>query len=475
MLFNSLEFALFLIIVFSVYWSLGLRGQNIFILAASYFFYAWWDWRFVSLLLFSSTANFFFGIGMNRASDQVSRKMWLTLSVVTNLSVLAFFKYFNFFLDTVVDVFSLVGLSVNFAPLAIILPLGISFFTFQVMSYTIDLYQNKIKVCRDPIQFFTYVTYFPQLVAGPIERAGRLLVQFGRERRFSRKEAVIGCRMILWGAFKKIVLADNLAGVVDAAYQNAEAASGGQFVVATILFSFQIYFDFSGYSDIAIGCSRLFGVDIMKNFNCPYFAKNIQEFWRRWHISLTSWLRDYVYIPLGGNRRGFRRQLVNIVIVFMVTGLWHGADWTFVAWGGFHGLLLVIYLWLRKIGWLSVLPVRLGRLAPFFSIMITYSLVCLAWILFRAESINDCFVILGKIGHDLVHVSYSFDLGVGKNILVLLLVTIGIEWLGRNRDHPLLLLENWFRPLRWMTYYVLIGLIYFYGKFEHDAFVYFQF
>ncbi len=329
MLFNSIDFAIFLPIVFILYWFVAnknLKLQNLLIVGASYVFYGWWDWRFLSLILFSTIVDYFVGIGLSKQEDPIKRKMLLWTSIIVNLGFLGFFKYYNFFLDNFVTAFSFFGQEINANSLNIILPVGISFYTFQTLSYSIDVYRRKLEPTKNFIIFAAFVSFFPQLVAGPIERATHLLPQFYSKRNFDYSKAVDGMRQILWGLFKKIVIADNCAKYANIIFNNSDDYSGSTLVLGALFFTFQIYCDFSGYSDIAIGTSRLFGFDLMRNFNFPYFSRDIAEFWRRWHISLSTWFRDYLYIPLGGSRGGIWMKIRNTFIIFIVSGFWHGAN-----------------------------------------------------------------------------------------------------------------------------------------------------
>ena len=342
MIFNSIDFAIFLPIVFLIYWYLtnkNLKLQNLFILAASYVFYGWWDWKFLTLIVFSTLVDYTIGCLLKNEENEKKRKILLYTSLFINLSFLGFFKYYNFFVENFVEAFSLFGVKLNIETLNIILPVGISFYTFQTLSYTIDVYQRKLEPTKDLIAFASFVTFFPQLVAGPIERATDLLPQFYKKRVFDYHKAVDGLRQILWGLFKKIVIADNCAQFANIIFNNSADYSGSTLVLGAIFFAFQIYGDFSGYSDIAIGTSRLFGFELKKNFHFPYFSRDIAEFWRRWHISLNTWFRDYIYIPLGGSRGGTAMKVRNTFVIFIVSGFWHGANWTFIAWG----LLNAIY------------------------------------------------------------------------------------------------------------------------------------
>ena len=351
MLFNSIEFGLFITVFFLLYYYIfnkSLRKQNLLILISSWFFYAFWDWRFLSLILFSTFLDYFIGLRLKVETRSNVRKGLLWSSLVVNLGFLLFFKYFNFFIDNLNDSLRILGFSWSLQSLNIILPVGISFYTFQTLSYTIDVYRKKINPTTDFVVFASYVSFFPQLVAGPIERASNLISQFEEERRFSRSKAVDGLRQILWGLFKKVVIADNCAELVNEIFNNSGSLNGSTLFLGSILFAFQIYGDFSGYSDIAIGVSRIFGFDLMRNFAYPYFSRDIAEFWRRWHISLSSWFRDYLYIPLGGSRGGVVFKLRNTIIIFLVSGFWHGANWTFIIWGLLNALYFIPLLLTEK-------------------------------------------------------------------------------------------------------------------------------
>lgn len=351
MLFNSLNFAIFLPIVFVLYWfatKRNFRAQNVLLLVASYFFYASWDWRFMFILISSTLLDYFTGIKIHEAYNQRNKKFWLWLSISINLGILGIFKYYDFFAESFAEALSSLGLNANIHTLNLILPVGISFYTFHGLSYVIDLYKDKIRPERDFVNYSLFVSFFPLLVAGPIERATHLLPQIQKPRAFDYARAVDGMRQILWGFFKKIVIADNCAIYVNQIFASSEDHTGSTLLIAAVLFAFQIYGDFSGYSDIALGTARLFGIELLRNFSFPYFSRDIAEFWRRWHISLSNWFRDYLYIPLGGSRGGKWQAVRNTIIIFLVSGFWHGANWTFIAWGAFHALLFLPLLLLQK-------------------------------------------------------------------------------------------------------------------------------
>lgn len=478
MLFNSMDFAVFLPIVFFLYWIFfkDLRGQNILLLGASYVFYGWWDWRFLSLLALSSLIDYTVGIGMSRTPDPGRRKILLCVSLFANLGFLGFFKYFNFFAENFTQAFSLLGHPIpNTSTLHIILPVGISFYTFQTLSYSIDIYRRKLEPTHNLIAFLAYVSFFPQLVAGPIERAVNLLPQFGKIRQFNHDAAVDGLRQILWGLFKKIVIADNCAVYVNLIYGNHSNYSGSTLLLASLLFAFQIYSDFSGYSDIAIGTARLFGINLIRNFAYPYFSRDIAEFWRRWHISLSTWFRDYVYIPMGGSRVGRLKIVRNIFVIFIVSGFWHGANWTFIIWGALNAIYFLPLLLLKRNRRHTDIVAQ-GRLLPNFTELLqigcTLSLTVLAWVFFRSQSVTQAFEILRRIFSRSILTSPS-DCPAGLLILIGILVIT--EWFQRNNEHGLVFKDNATpRAVRWCIYYLLGIFLYIAGGTEQQ-FIYFQF
>jgi len=482
MLFNSIEFALFLPLVFIAYWFIApknLKAQNIIILLASYVFYGWWDWRFLVLIIFSSAVDYSIGLKLSETTKQKSRKLLLYISVFVNLSLLGFFKYFNFFLESFSDAFTLFGQSLKTSRLDIILPIGISFYTFQTLSYTIDVYRNKMKPTKDIISFFAFVNYFPQLVAGPIERAVNLLPQFQKKRSFNYSVAIDGLRQILWGLFKKVVIADNCAKHANVIFNNSDEYSGSTLLLGALFFTFQIYGDFSGYSDIAIGTSRLFGINLKKNFAFPYFSRNIGEFWRRWHMSLSNWFKDYLYIPLGGSKNSQWITIRNIMIVFLVSGFWHGANWTFLAWG-FINACYFIPLLLTKRNRTHLDTIAKGRTLPtikeVIQISYTFLLTVLAWIFFRAENIKHAFAYFSKIFSSSVLSIPNFP-GRRDSVttLVLVILFMAFEWIGRNNEYAIEKTgENKNRVYRWALYYSIIIIIVLYGA-NQQEFIYFQF
>lgn len=397
MIFNSIAFTVFLPIVFVIYWSLinkPLKYQNAILLIASYIFYGWWDWRFLSLIAFSTVVDYIIGIQLDNSTSQKDKKIFLLISLIVNLGLLGFFKYYNFFISSIEENLNALGFVFDTWTLNIILPVGISFYTFQTLSYSIDIYKGKIKHTNDFISFAVFVSFFPQLVAGPIERASHLLPQFLKKREFNFNVALTGVSLITYGLFKKIVIADRLSIYVNSIFADIENASTISLLLGILFFSFQIYADFSGYSLIARGISKLLGFDLMINFNKPYLAESISDFWRRWHISLSTFFRDYLYIPLGGNRVSLLRNYYNLLIVFVVSGLWHGANWTFVIWGALHGMYQVAYLQYKK----SLSPKKTdNKIRKGFNILTVYIGVTFAWIFFRANSFNQAIQYISKI------------------------------------------------------------------------------
>lgn len=487
MYFNSINFAIFLPIVFVLYWFVTngkLRLQNVLLLAASYFFYACWDWRFLFLLVFSTLLDYFTGIKIYESKDQKNKLFWLWLSIGINLSFLGVFKYYNFFASSFADALALLGLKANLGSLKVILPVGISFYTFHGLSYVIDLYKNKIKPERNFIDYSVFVSFFPLLVAGPIERATHLLPQIHEKKVFDYTKAVNGLRQILWGLFKKIVIADNCAEYANTIFNNSEIYHGSTLVAGALFFAFQIYCDFSGYSDIALGTARLFGIELLRNFAFPYFSRDIAEFWRRWHISLSSWFKDYLYIPLGGSKGGMWMKIRNTFIIFLVSGFWHGANWTFIAWGFLNALFIMPSIILNtNRNHLEI--IAKGKLFPsvreFLEVIVTFCLTLFAWIFFRADNISHAFHYISQMftssifSFPYIVEEISGNLVFPKYLIALMLVFTFIEWLGREQQYAL---ENlgkmWNRPLRWMFYCVILFSIFYYtGK--EQQFIYFQF
>ncbi len=474
MLFNSIEFVIFFSIVFILYWGIfnrvSVRYRNLFLLTVSYVFYGWWDYRFLGLILLSSFVDFFFGQFIFRAKNRQVRRRILIASLSVNLSVLFFFKYYGFFAYELADLLKQLGYTVPFITLKIILPVGVSFYTFQSLSYTIDVYRREMEPTKDLIAFLAFISFFPQLVAGPIERAKHLLPQFSSLKSFDYSMAANGFRQLLWGFFAKIAVADTIAPITDSIFANHSTLGAGTLALGAILFTVQIFGDFAGYSNIAIGTASILGFNLMQNFNMPYFSRNIREFWSRWHISLSTWFRDYVYIPLGGSRCSKMRNGMNIMVTFIVSGLWHGANWTFVAWGAVHGL----FLWATKPFSKKSSPEELSvRQWP--AIVGTFLFVCGAFVFFRASNIHQAFDFLGRI----------FRMERGDNLLHLVdpakviaafffsFVLFTVEWGQRTQRHGLDIAH--FHPvLRHSIYYMLIFIILF--AFQTDRiFIYFQF
>ncbi|MEM9075501.1 MAG: MBOAT family O-acyltransferase [Bacteroidota bacterium] len=478
MLFNSLEFFIFLPIVFVVYWFITnrwLRLQNGFIVLSSYVFYGWWDWRFLSLIAFSTLVDFSIGILLNKEEREKRRRSLLWLSLIVNLGFLGIFKYYNFFVDSFVDAFSFFGREIDGRSLDIILPVGISFYTFQTLSYTIDVYKRKLKPTSDFVAFAAFVCFFPQLVAGPIERATNLLPQFFSKRNFSYNLAIDGLRQVAWGLFKKIVIADNCAKYVNLIFADYQEFNSGTLLLGAFFFAFQIYGDFSGYSDIAIGISRLFGFDLKQNFAFPYFSRDIAEFWRRWHISLSTWFRDYLYIPLGGSRGGTAMKVRNTFIIFVVSGFWHGANWTFIVWGTLNALYFLPLL-LAKRNRLNTDIVASDRWYPnlkeSLQILATFFLTLIAWVFFRAKSVSVGFDYIVKMFSMQFFQSPIKDFDI--SILFLLLVFILIEWMGRKSKYAIEGISTLPGYFRWSFYFGLIILIFTFTG-EQQEFIYFQF
>jgi len=477
MFFNSLEFFIFLPIVFILYWFVfgkNLKLQNLLIVFASYVFYGWWDWRFLSLILFSSFIDYGIGVLLSKESSPKKRKILLWTSICVNIGFLGFFKYYNFFVESFAASFSFFGSEISASTLNIILPVGISFYTFQTLSYSIDVYNKKLEPTKDLVAFLAFVSFFPQLVAGPIERATNLLPQFYTKRQFVYANAVDGVRQVIWGLFKKVVIADNCAKYANIIFNNSDDYSGSTLLLGAFLFAFQIYCDFSGYSDIAIGISRFFGFDLKQNFAFPYFSRDIAEFWRRWHISLSTWFRDYVYIPLGGSRGSLNRKIRNVFIIFLVSGFWHGANWTFIIWGGLNALYFLPLL-LTNNNRVNTDVVAQNTLLPdfreIFQMLITFFITLVAWVFFRANSVSHAFAYLT----DMFSISlFSKPAILPYTVLVLVMVFIAIEWLGRHGQYALEGVDKINKPLRWSFYIALILLMFLFTG-EEQAFIYFQF
>ena len=487
MLFNSLQYAIFLPIVFLLYWFVfdrfiskskwQLQLQNAFVVVASYVFYGWWDWRFLLLIAFTSCCSWGSGLLIGKAKTKKEAKIWTALNIVLNLGILALFKYYDFF---VAEFAKLFHISTDGLLLKVILPVGISFYTFQALSYSIDVYRGKIEPTKDIIAFFAFISFFPQLVAGPIERATNLLPQFLKKREFHFYTAVDGMRQILWGLFKKIVVADNCAVYVDEVFKNYTDQSGSTLLLAAIFFTFQIYGDFSGYSDIAIGTAKLFGIKLMRNFNIPYFSRDIAEFWRRWHISLTTWFRDYVYIPMGGSRVSKVNVIRNTFVIFLLSGFWHGANWTFIAWGAYHAILFLPLILTGK-NRKYTNQVAEGRILPTLKecgqMFLTFFLVVFGWIVFRAESIGMAWeYVCGMSNNSLLR----FPWYPTRNTLFLMvfsiLLMLAVEWLQRSKAHGLEFGNgSQYRWVRWCIYLIVTLMVFVLQSSKATQFIYFQF
>lgn len=475
MLFNSLEFLLFLPLVFLSYWYLfnkNILARNLFIIGVSYLFYGWWNWRFLLLIAFTSLCSFASGIFVEKYSSK-SRIIVIT-NLVINLGILGIFKYYNFFMESFYQMLNALGIYSQYTLLNIILPVGISFYTFQALSYTIDVYRKTLVPTHDITAFFAYVSFFPQLVAGPIERSTNLLPQFYKLHKFDYGMAVDGMRQILWGFFKKIVVADNCAIWVNEIFSNYQEQSASTLLLGGIYFAFQIYGDFSGYSDIAIGTAKLFGINLMRNFNLPYFSRDIAEFWRKWHISLTTWFRDYIYIPLGGSRVSKAKVIRNTFVIFLVSGLWHGANWTFIAWGLYHALLFIPLLVMKKnrkhtnlIANNKLLP----TIQELLNMVTTFLIVVIGWIIFRAENITIATDYIIRIFDSSLFSIPNFK----HSLTIITIITlIIVEWINREHEHTLCNLKNCHKVFRYTTYAILALTLYFCSA-PSESFIYFQF
>ncbi len=477
MLFNSLAYALFLPTVYAIYWALQnrpLRYQNLLLLVANYVFYGWWDYRFLLLLFVNCVVDYLTGLWLEREERPRGRRFVLIVSLVANLGVLCFFKYFGFFVESFARLLQLFGLHPSVPVLRIILPVGVSFYTFQSLSYTIDIYRKRLRPTHDLLAFLTFHSFFPQLVAGPIERAADLLPQVLRRRSFDVEQAKDGLRQMLWGLFKKVVIADRLGVHVDHVFRHFSTLGGIDLLIGTYFFAIQIYCDFSGYTDIAIGTARLFGFQLTRNFAYPYFSRDMAEFWHRWHITLSTWFRDYVYIPLGGNRGTRWLALRNVILTFAISGLWHGANWTFVVWGLLNGLYyapIMLAGGQHRYGH----AVAEGRLLPSardaLRMARTFSLTLLAWVFFRADSLPHALKFLG------VAATRPWAVDPPREYALSLLSTmlfLGVEWLQRDKPHGLAV-AGFSLPVRWLAYYAIAALIFWFGDTGNVPFIYFQF
>lgn len=479
MLYNSIEYLVFLPLVFLLYWFVfkSLRWQNLFIVIASYVFYGWWSWHFLLLITFTTLCSYFCGVAIGRSRLLGGGKNKLqficAFNVIINLLILGVYKYYDFFVLSFAAAFMSIGIELNVKTLNLVLPVGISFYTFQALSYTIDVYKSKIEPTKDVIAFFSFMSFFPQLVAGPIERASHLLPQFCKPRVFNYDYAVDGMKLILWGLFKKMVVADNCADIVNEVWADYSTCSSSTLILVAILFTFQIYGDFSGYSDIAVGSAKLFGIELVRNFNVPYFSRNVAEFWRRWHVSLMRWFTDYIYIPLGGNRVVRWKVFRNTIIVFLVSGLWHGANWTFICWGLYHAILFLPLMILGTKKYKNT--VADGNLFPNIKelgmMLSTFVLIAIGWIIFRAASISEAMDYIRSMAENW---SMTDTFAVWhRKVWFFIVMCIVMEWFTRTKEHALQFsLPS--RTLRW-TMYLLLAFIIITQQGNQATFIYFQF
>ncbi len=490
MLFNSIEFATFFPIVFIVYWLVAKKIviRNFWVLLTSYIFYGWWDWRFLFLIAFSSLVDYLVGRRLGKATEEREKKKLLFLSLGVNLGLLFYFKYTNFFIESFVDSFRLFGSKLELSTLEIILPVGISFYTFQTLSYTIDIYKRKLDPTKSALAFFAFVSFFPQLVAGPIERASHLLPQFYVRHKFNYAQVKSGCLLILLGLFKKMVIADRAAIYVNSIFNSTETQDGVTYFLASILFAFQIYCDFSGYSDIAIGLGRTMGFDLMKNFDSPYSSKSLTEFWRRWHISLSTWFRDYVYIPLGGSKNGKFKTYFNLFLVFLISGFWHGAALTFIIWGAIHGFILVFEKmfkqWTKRNSTLYLIHKGVNRF-KIISVSFTFTVVCISWVFFRSNSATQAFGVIKQIftnfNYLVLKIPATYTHGLKNNEFLYLGIFIFLLFLfdyshRKMNLRQVLNKKNIF--IRWSFYVIAIitiAIFGIYGDRTNQEFIYFQF
>lgn len=477
MFFNSLQFAYFLPVVFLAYWFIpnkSKQSQNLILTAASYYFYSCWDWHFLFLLLFSTLLVYFAGIQIENSSSKTIRKIWLWITISLSLALLGVFKYYDFFAVSLAELGNDLGLHFDPMLLKLILPVGISFFTFHGLSYIIDIYYNRINAEKNVIDYSLFVSYFPLLVAGPIERATHLLPQLKVKREFDFEKAKEGIYQIIWGLVKKVVVADTCAMYANAVFDNYNSMNSLSLILGAIYFAFQIYGDFSGYSDIALGTSKLFGIDLLKNFDFPYFSRDIAEFWRKWHISLTTWFRDYIYIPLGGSRGSKWFQIRNVFIIFLISGFWHGANWTFIAWGFINALYFIPLLLLnRNRNNLDAFKISfdLNSLRIIFNIIITFAITCLAWIFFRAKTIHDAILYIKRMVTELHFAPQYFRFDrYNYELLVMVLLFVMIEWNNRYKIEPLSGKYSWLKVSLSIIAIMALGIFT-----DYKNFIYFQF
>lgn len=477
MFFNSLQFAYFLPVVFLAYWFIpnkSKQSQNLVLTAASYFFYSCWDWHFLFLLLFSTLLVYFAGIQIENSTSKTSRKFWLWLTIILSLALLGAFKYYDFFAVSLAELGNALGLHLDPILLKLILPVGISFFTFHGLSYIIDIYYNRIKAEKNLIDYSLFVSYFPLLVAGPIERATHLLPQLKVKREFDFEKAKEGIYQIIWGLVKKVVIADTCAMYANAVFDNYNSMNSLSLILGAVYFAFQIYGDFSGYSDIALGTSKLFGIDLLKNFDFPYFSRDIAEFWRKWHISLTTWFRDYIYIPLGGSRGTKLFQIRNVFIIFLISGFWHGASWTYVAWGFINAMYFIPLLMLnRNRNNLDAFKISfdLNSLRIICNIIITFAITCLAWIFFRAKTIHDAISYIKRMLTDLHFAPQFFNFErYNYELIVMVLLFVIVEWNNRYKIEPLSGRYSWLKVSLAIIAIIALGIFT-----DYKNFIYFQF
>ena len=487
MFFNSISFAIFFTIVFILYWyfnSKSLRFQNILLLATSYFFYSCWNWHFLFLLAFSTLLDFYTGLKIGYSKTNTIRKIWLAISVTINLGFFFVFKYYNFFAESLITLFHSLGITIHLSIISVILPVGISFYTFHGLSYVFDIYNRKIKPSGDFVNYSLFVSFFPLLVAGPIERATHLLPQVEKRRNFEYSQAIDGLQQILWGLFKKVVIADNCAVYANQIFNNSYDYSGTTLFLGALMFTFQIYGDFSGYSDIALGTARLLGFELLQNFSFPYFSRDMAEFWRRWHISLSSWFRDYLYIPLGGSAVNVWKKIRNVFIIFLVSGFWHGANWTFIAWGGLNALYVIPSTLLKK-NRNNMEIVAKGRLIPslkdILNILFTFILTVFAWIFFRARTIAHALTFIRDLLKGLLYKSayketfHFLTHTIGWSLPILILFFVSIEWIGREQKYAIQkIIINYPSFIRYSFYYTILILIFLFAG-HPEQFIYFQF
>lgn len=480
MLFNSFEFLIFLPIVFALYWYIGnysLKFQNLILLTASYFFYGWWSWKFLGLLFLSTLLDFIYGFSVS-SNNRKKAKFFLWLSIINNLGILCIFKYYNFFAIEFQQLFNLLNLNCNIRVLNLVLPIGISFYTFHGMSYVFDIYNGRQRPIHSFFQYAVFVSFFPLLVAGPIERATHLLPQIQKNRTFNYSKAVSGCRLILWGFFKKIVIADSLASIVNEIYSNYTTHNAPTLIIGAISFSFQIYCDFSGYTDIALGVAKLFGFELLSNFKFPYFARDVAEFWRRWHISLSSWFKDYLYIPLGGSKEGKFKAIRNTLIIFLVSGFWHGASWNFILWGTIHAFGFLPLQLMQKnrtnISSIVAFDKSFPSIKELSQITFTFIFVTIAWIFFRSENLQIAFDYVKLIFIDSFKNPSNFlSLPLGKFAFVYIIPFVCIDWYLRQNERELRVPNN--KVLRHLIYWILLILIFIHTSGDSNSFIYFQF